>query len=716
MHKRLFTILILLLSHGVSSYGQATFQDCFGAIPVCSDFYNQPNGFFGVGGFDEIAQSTTCLLNGENNSVWYIFTVSGAGNLQFDLTPLANDDYDFALYNITNGGCSSIFDGTNPPVRCNFAPTVGTPTGLRAGFVDTSAGVNGDPFLAPLPVMVNETYVLLVDNFTDGGQGYELDFTNGTANIVDNIPPSIDTIQALSCDTTSSLVIFFTEPIECGSVLADGSQFTLSGTPTLLLVGAEPLDCDTGNFTTSARIYLDKPILAKVPYTISILNGTGNQAIEDVCGNSATGATFVFTPPAIILPGFRVNFRASCIADTAIFANISSPDTSNGNPVWSWDFGDGSPTVSGTRATHIYPGYQAYTVTLTATTDDGCSFSFDSVINVTRSYLADFEWSPMPACPEIPIQFTDISPGAANSWVWDFGDQSLSADQNPTHIFLEPGTYPVKLVIADNTSLPPCTDSVTINVVVNDNAQAAFEIDQNQICAGEPVQFMDLTSGNPTDWSWDFGNGQVSTEQSPLFTYDSTGAFEVKLLVDNGCGNDSTFETYSVNEVPAFNLGNDTTLCFDAKLTLVAFPGADRTEWSTGETGDSIAFENIPGEVRVTVTNDGCAFEDAILVDEQLDDCAVVPLPGGFTPNGDGINDGFRLVNPQRITDVEIHIFNRWGEEVFSDNRINFNWDGTYKGEPQPMGVYTYYMSYSVFTSAGKQSGYYVRSSVTLVR
>lgn len=709
-------ILIFLLIGWLVGKAQTSFQDCFGAIPVCDSIYIQPNGYFDSGNVDELALSSTCLVNGENNSVWYIFTVTTPGNMQFDLTPANQDDYDFALFNLTNATCSDIVTGALQPVRCNFAPTVGVATGLRSGFSNTTAGVNGDTFLAPLPVQVNETYVLLVDNFTDGGDGYLLDFTGGSANIVDNIPPSVDTIETLDCDTTRSLLVYFSEPIACNSVLFNGSQFTLTGNPNIGVIGALPVNCDSSSFTQSIQLTLAAPILTGEPYTIGLQNGSNGSGVLDICGNSATGETFVFTPPAIVLPRFTVRYRASCIADTAVFTNTSAPSVTNGNPVWAWSFGDGSMGSTMQAPTHVYPGYTSYDVTLTATTDDGCTYSFDSTITVERSYVADFEYDPIPACPNVPIQFSDISPGSADTWFWDFGDGSISADQNPTHVFLEPGTYPVKLIIADNASVPPCSDSVTIDVVVNDDSQAAFQIDVDQICAGEPVTFEDLTSGNPIAWNWRFGDGTIDSAQSPTHVFDSTGVYEVELLVNNGCGDDSVTQTYTVNEVPVFDLGNDTILCFDAVLNLVAFTGADEIRWSTGETSDSITLTQVPANIGVTVTNDGCVYEDAILIDEQTEDCAVVPLPSAFSPNNDGINDGFRLVNPQRISDVEIHIFNRWGQEVYSSNRINFNWDGTLNGEEQPIGVYTYYMTYSVFTSTGKQSGFYVRSSVTLIR
>ncbi|MFT6816161.1 MAG: gliding motility-associated-like protein [Sphingobacteriales bacterium] len=64
-------------------------------------------------------------------------------------------------------------------------------------------------------------------------------------------------------------------------------------------------------------------------------------------------------------------------------------------------------------------------------------------------------------------------------------------------------------------------------------------------------------------------------------------------------------------------------------------------------------------------------------------------LPNAFTPNGDGINDGFKAFK-KNINLSHIQIFNRWGELVYESNEVEFSWDGTHKNEDSKLGVYTY--------------------------
>lgn len=65
-------------------------------------------------------------------------------------------------------------------------------------------------------------------------------------------------------------------------------------------------------------------------------------------------------------------------------------------------------------------------------------------------------------------------------------------------------------------------------------------------------------------------------------------------------------------------------------------------------------------------------------------------LPTAFSPNGDGLNDVLRILGGKNVKEIELAIYNRWGEQVFYTNDIKIGWDGTYKGKLQNSGVYAY--------------------------
>jgi hypothetical protein len=98
-------------------------QDCRNALSLCNLAYQNRYSYTGFGNTQEV--QNTCLLQGERNSVWFVFTVRQAGTFGFEIRPenllpiFGGDDYDFALYDITNASCSQIPNLT--PVRCNYS-------------------------------------------------------------------------------------------------------------------------------------------------------------------------------------------------------------------------------------------------------------------------------------------------------------------------------------------------------------------------------------------------------------------------------------------------------------------------------------------------------------------------------------------------------------------------------------------------------------------
>ena len=98
-----------------------------------------------------------------------------------------------------------------------------------------------------------------------------------------------------------------------------------------------------------------------------------------------------------------------------------------------------------------------------------------------------------------------------------------------------------------------------------------------------------------------------------------------------------------------------------------------------------------------------------------MKDCQpAIYIPDAFTPNGDGINDYYQVFGRcARL--VRINIFNRWGEKVWDADNINDKWDGKYKGESQPVGVYVYWLIY-VSDSPNGGEGKEKMGSITLIR
>ncbi len=109
----------------------------------------------------------------------------------------------------------------------------------------------------------------------------------------------------------------------------------------------------------------------------------------------------------------------------------------------------------------------------------------------------------------------------------------MSAEQNPVHTYTTPGKYNVSLTVTNGAGSDTRIEKNLITVKAQKPPRAEFSANPQQGLAPLTVRFRDLSWGNPTSWSWDFGDGSaVSAEQNPVHTYASPGKFTVTLAVD----------------------------------------------------------------------------------------------------------------------------------------------------------------------------------------
>lgn len=138
--------------------------------------------------------------------------------------------------------------------------------------------------------------------------------------------------------------------------------------------------------------------------------------------------------------------------------------------------------------------------------------------------------------------------------------------------------------------------------------------------------------------------------------------------------------------------------------------------WSTGETTNSVAVSS-PGKYYVTAFDHNCNSKDSIIVDAKYCDCNVV-VPSAFSPNGDGMNDWFRPINANKcsVDKIDLKVFNRWGDLIYQSDNIQQPWDGTFRGEPAPIGTYLWTLEYSVHGENSSESTGSMTGNVTLLR
>ena len=155
--------------------------------------------------------------------------------------------------------------------------------------------------------------------------------------------------------------------------------------------------------------------------------------------------------------------------------------------------------------------------------------------------------------------------------------------------------------------------------------------------------------------------------------------------------------TVSIQESSAY-AGEDTTIYFGESAFLEATGGVEYT-WlpiltlSNPDIADPLATPGVTTVYTVYVTTAiGCEFTDQVTVNVSSD--ALVGVPNAFSPNGDGFNDGFTVIVRGQLASYNLQIFNRWGEQVYESTNFTNSWKGIYNNEEQPLGSYTYYLTY----------------------
>lgn len=216
-------------------------------------------------------------------------------------------------------------------------------------------------------------------------------------------------------------------------------------------------------------------------------------------------------------------------------STVSSGQTIN---KWNWTFGDGNFHVNANPG-HTYAAQGIYPVSLTVTTDKGCTATAFDTIEVFPELVVDFTAENLCFDNPNPVSFSDASPKHYSNvkWLWKFGDNGTSALKNPTHYYQLPGTYTVSLTA---TNAIGCQRTVSKTITLTSAPVVSFSTPV--LCVNDFYRFEDNIVIQGQDsivaWLWDFGrNDSVSTRQKPFYRYDSAGVYTVTLQVTtkNGC-------------------------------------------------------------------------------------------------------------------------------------------------------------------------------------
>ncbi|MCF8374131.1 MAG: PKD domain-containing protein [Bacteroidales bacterium] len=236
------------------------------------------------------------------------------------------------------------------------------------------------------------------------------------------------------------------------------------------------------------------------------------------------------------------------------FTDMSTAASSSYIIDWYWNFGDNTSSTL-PNPTHIYASPGFYQVCLDIFTSDSCSATFCDLIMVGDTLVnpyceAMFIYG---ALGTVPFSFTDLSTSTGNiiGWYWDFGDNTTSTLQNPTHQFATSGMYNVCLTItADNG----CTSIFCDNVYFNNTGNCFadfYAYTNNPAGVGLDYAFQDISIGNVISWLWDFGDNTTSTLQNPFHSYPAAGMYNVCLTIgtSDSCSSTSCQNIFVIDTI-----------------------------------------------------------------------------------------------------------------------------------------------------------------------
>jgi PKD repeat protein len=290
----------------------------------------------------------------------------------------------------------------------------------------------------------------------------------------------------------------------------------------------------------------------------------------------------------------------STLGQTAVTTANNSAEADS----YFWDFGDGS-TSTALAPEHSYAGDGAYTVTLIASNACGSDTAVQTVEIVTPP-AAGFSLSAASGCAPFTVAVTDGSSANATAWSWSApgAEPASSEEQNPSFTYASPGVYTIYLEASNAAG----SSQDSLEVSVGGPPQASFVHTVN----GQQVQFNNQSTDSSTAF-WDFGDGNTSTAENPVHSYDSPGSYLAVLTVANACGETSVADTVVIDflaPVANFTAGGLTQGCAPLTVTFSnqsanaesyqwAFPGGEPAA-STEE--NPVVVYHTPGVYPVTLT------------------------------------------------------------------------------------------------------------------
>jgi gliding motility-associated-like protein len=476
-----------------------------------------------------------------------------------------------------------------------------------------------------------------------------------------------DNCDGTQVTVTDDVVVTVANPLNLNvtpmiSEICEGDSVTISAS------GAETYSWSP---TTNLTFVSDSVVIVSPPvsttYTLSVTSQQG------LCTGTVEVFVYVNPPPAVVVLAIP---PAICSGDSTQLFAVNAD-----NFVWN-DMSTQNPNI-------VFP---AVTTTYSVTGYDAVGCSNTASVTVNVSDIPNIQFSP--SNPSIcDGDEATITASGAQFYFW-----SNMTTANP--LVVSPSiTTSYTVTGTDNSGV--CSSSAEVTLVVNDSPTPQFSVSQTEGCIPLTITFYD-ESILAAQWQWNFGDLGTSTTQNPTHVYNTPGTYDVTLTVTSSNDCEATIfmpgfiEAYP-QPIADFTYFPEIGKTYNSVITFYSNTTTQYWLWKFGDGEES----NLPPPVTHTFPSNEASYQVTLVVSNDfgcidsvtktviiIDDILI--FPNVITPNGDGKNDVFEIINSDKFPNSLLQVYNRWGKLVFEQQNYGNKWDGSNLAD----GTYFYIFKY----------------------
>jgi gliding motility-associated-like protein len=623
----------------------------------------------------------------------------------------SGDDYDWAVFDLTNANCDDIYLNPSLQISCNSWGSLTALNGLTGassahGGTTNSNGpgdTNGPPWNADIPVVAGGTYVIMIDNWSSSQYGYSIDFSSSTAQIYDNVPPHISQVHTPIICGATSITIDFSENILCNTVQTGDFTLTGPGGP-YTITGVTGSACSAGGTQENTfTISISPSIVTGGTYNINLVTTSGS--VTDLCGNVAPVGSLPFNVSVV-----SANISAFTDATCGVGNGTATVTATGGSGVYGYQWNT-SPAQTTSTASGLGPG--TYIVTVT---NGSCQARDTVTIGNVGGLSASITTVIADTCNKnVGSATVSVSAGSTPyNYNWNTSPPQTSATVGN----LSGGTYQVTVTDADN-----CT--TILSTIVNEIPGPTLNMAaSNETCMQSNGSATVDATGGAGNYTYVWSTNPTQT--TPVATGLSSGTYTVTVF-DGQCYETGITNISNLSDVYAGFIIQPPIVTLYDHDAVVSFTdnsiGATSWSWDFGDGANGVGNYITHGYqntgyymVVLTAANDNNCIDTAIHY-VWVKDYYTMYIPNSFTPDGDGLNDVFGPIGVNiDLSNFEMSIYDRWGKQIYHTRDISKPWDGTVFNSGIRSKAYIGVYAYHIYAQEHKGEPIEYLGRVTLIR